>query len=83
LCYDDGPGGGRGGLVGGTSEVPSSMFLAQALLGSVPGSCLKDSYFMKQITWLIYGSVLSLHYGLLVFIRVQCFVFDGEDVRYI
>ena len=42
---------------------------------------LKDSYFMKQITLLIYGSVLSLHYELLVFIRVQCFVFDGEDVR--
>jgi hypothetical protein len=58
-------------------------FLLKLFLDLFQDPVLKDSYFMKQITWLIYGSVLSLHYGLLVFIRVQCFVFDGEDVRYI
>jgi hypothetical protein len=58
-------------------------FLLKLFLDLFQDPVLKDSYFMKQITWLIYESVLSLHYGLLVFIRVQCFVFDGEDVRYI
>ena len=58
-------------------------FLIKLFLVFLQDPVLKDSYFMKQITLLIYGSVLSLHYELLVFIRVQCFVFDGEDVRYI
>ena len=58
-------------------------FLLKLSLVFLQDPVLRDIYFMKQITLLIYGSVLSLHYELFVFIRVQCFVFDGEDVRYI
>jgi hypothetical protein len=47
-------------------------FLLKLFLVFLQDPVLKDSFFMKKITLLIYVSVLSLHYELIVFIRLQC-----------